>query len=247
MKVRRLILRGLSAVLLCFLLLLALAFAGGGPVVFVMAWEIVTGWIEVAKRPLPSVTMDWVAAGSLTVCAIATVWGAHWFLGWIHRHRATTVSGNSSTGSNPWRWRWTAGVMGIAGLVCLMAMSLVGIVHQAAWMAVSDEPTWVYRTGGEWAGDIAERLMIEGLLAGTNATPQGHTLDTFRKQWAKDYRVFKLVDDQEQIQGLIVWRRPESYGPHIVVVTEQRRQKLFKARELPKVIAQYGSRMRPVW
>ena len=247
MNVRRLIWRWLSAALLLFLLLLGLAFSGGGPVVFVIAWEIVVGWLNVLKRPLPRVEMDWVAAGSMVICAIVTIWGAHWFFGWIYRHRASAVASGEGTAARPWHWRWTLGILGVVGVVCLMAMSLVGIVHQAAWMVVSDEPTWVYKTGGEWAGRIADRLSQDGVLGGTNTMPEGFTMGTYREQWAKDYRLFKLVDEHEQLQGVVVWRRPESYGPDIIAVIDQRRQKLFKGRELPKVIELYGSRMRPVW
>lgn len=247
MNLRRFILHSLCAALLVFLLLLALAFAGGGPMVFVMAWELIVGWLDFLQRTPPHIIPEWTSLMFVAGCAGATILGVHWFFGWLHGHRTSTATSAENSMSTPWRWRWTLGISGVIGLVCLMAMGLVGIVHQAAWMIASDEPTRVYKGGGYWARHVADRIWQDGVLHGTNATPEGFTMENYREHWGKDYRLFKLVDEHEQLQGVIVWRRPERYGPDFIAVTDEGRQKLFRGHELPKVIELYSARMRPVW
>lgn len=230
-------------ILLAILALIALVMLG--PVGLRIGWELLTGWWGFLQRVVPLVVAraDQLPAFVFTLGVV--LGGLHWFLGWLRKHQRSIADGGSE--KPPWRFRWTSTIAGLIAASTLMAMAGIGIIHQTGWMLTSDEPAWVYRTGGVWAGRVADRLWQEGVLAGTNQAHEGFGLEAYREQWAKDYRVFKLVGDQEQLQGVIVWRRPEGYGPDIIVVTELGKQQFFKAHELPKVMELYRSRMRPVW
>lgn len=117
---------------------------GGAVIAFILAglapmalWEaviaVVAGWIPFLRRTVPRMTFDWPQIW-LTVAALAVfVAGLHRFLRWLARDGAAAAASG-------WRLRWTAAVATIVLFMFVAGTSMVGIAHQAAWLARSDEP-----------------------------------------------------------------------------------------------------------
>jgi len=74
---------------------------------------------------------------------LVLVVGTHWFCAWLHQ-RLQSADGANARG---WPWKWTLALHGGLWLVFFAVMGLVGIVHQAAWMAASGEPVFVSGKG----------------------------------------------------------------------------------------------------
>ena len=92
------------------------------------AFTIVLGWIPFLGRVLPEAEPD---GPSVLVGALALIlFGG--CVHWLGRSRVSAV--------RRWRMRWTVAV--VLGVVLLFAagVSIVGISHQVAWLATSDQP-----------------------------------------------------------------------------------------------------------
>ncbi len=96
------------------------------------AVTIVFGWVPFLGRVLPEVKPDGpsVVVGALALLSFGA--GVHW-LGRSWRRTANPVGGR-------WRVRWTVAV--VLGVVVLFTagISIIGISHQVAWLATSEQP-----------------------------------------------------------------------------------------------------------
>ena len=110
-----------TAAILAAVALIAIAFVTTieGPFV------ILFGWIPFLGRVLPEVKPDGpsVAVGGIALLVFAT--GVHW-LGRSRRGR--------------WRVRWTVAVVLGVLLLFTAGISVIGVTHQLAWLATSDQP-----------------------------------------------------------------------------------------------------------
>lgn len=97
------------------------------------AFAVTVGWIPFLRSTVPRMTVDWPQVW-LTLAALAVfVAGLHRCLRWLLRNAAAVEAPG-------WRLRWTAAVATIVLFMFVAGTAMVGIAHQAAWLARSDEP-----------------------------------------------------------------------------------------------------------
>lgn len=97
------------------------------------AFAVTTGWIPFLRSTVPRMTVDWPQVW-LTLAALAVfVAGLHRFLRWLLRDGA-------AVDASGWRFSWTAAVATIVLVMFVAGTAMVGIAHQAVWLARSDEP-----------------------------------------------------------------------------------------------------------
>jgi hypothetical protein len=96
------------------------------------AFMVVFGWIPFLGRVLPEVKADGPTVLIGAIALLLFMVGVHW-VGWSWRR-------NGTPRNNRWRFRWTIAMM--VGLLLLFTagISLVGITHQLAWLATSEQP-----------------------------------------------------------------------------------------------------------
>jgi hypothetical protein len=93
---------------------------------------ILFGWIPFLARVLPEVQPDGPSAVVGAVALMLFGVGVHW-LGRSWR--------GSSNPAGKWRIKWTAAVILGALLLFTAGISMIGLTHQVAWLATSEQPT----------------------------------------------------------------------------------------------------------
>ncbi len=242
-KLRSIVLILVALVLLVLLLPGVVPFAP-----LVILWELATGWFGFLQRVVPQVT---ARSGQIPFFALAlgvVLVGMHWFLGWLRKHQRTVSDGESE--KPPWRFRYTAAIAGLIAVSALVAMAGIGIIHQTGWMLVSTEPVWVEQGGGLSTAGIANMInrSIEQRYLSKDlppmAVPKVFPDDGPVRYFAKDYRVFALANDRGKFAGLIVFRKPGTFGnDRAIVVMDGPDELEFPPNELSDVMARYGHRM----
>lgn len=134
------------AILFC-----ALGFSGPLEVAF----HVCFGWIAFLVRVLPQIRWDLWSIGTALAALVAAVAIAHPLL----RSSLATNDGDSgeilftdeAPRPPPRVWRFRSTLAAFAGLLCLFVagISMVGVTHQAAWLATSPEP--LLTSGRDWA------------------------------------------------------------------------------------------------
>lgn len=97
------------------------------------AFAVVAGWIPFLRSTVPRMTVDWPQVWLTLAALVIFVVGLHRCLRWLLRDGAAVAASG-------WRFRWTAAVATIVLFMFVAGTSMVGIAHQAAWLARSDEP-----------------------------------------------------------------------------------------------------------
>jgi hypothetical protein len=102
---------------------------------------LVSGWLTYARDILPRITVSPGPVISAGVYLIAFTVGVHFLLRWLYRE---TGSGepNRATRRGPWRWRWTLSGVCVVILMFAAGTAAVGVVHQIAFLATSDQPVY---------------------------------------------------------------------------------------------------------
>ncbi|MCB1235125.1 MAG: hypothetical protein KDM91_08650 [Verrucomicrobiae bacterium] len=85
--------------------------------------DIFAGWYSFMVREFPRITWNGFAVAQAVFAFGITMGGFHYL--------ATVFSGRRRR----WRWRWTVGFNGMLLLLFAAAISMTGIVHQAAWLS----------------------------------------------------------------------------------------------------------------
>jgi hypothetical protein len=95
------------------------------------AFTILFGWISFLRRVLPEVRPDGTSVLVGTVALLLFGVGVHW----LGRSWRTSASPGGK-----WRIRWTVAV--VLGVILLFTagISVIGITHQLAWLATSEQP-----------------------------------------------------------------------------------------------------------
>jgi hypothetical protein len=144
------------------------------PALFQAVFLMVAGWALFLRRVIPQVTVDWPQVWVTLGALVVFVAGLHQFLIWLRR------SGGSDQ-TNPWRFRSTAVVATLVVFMFIAGTAMVGIVHQAVWLARSDEP-WV--TYGGARRRTGSHFNIRGIAQGVQvyesvrrSLPAGMTRD----------------------------------------------------------------------
>lgn len=130
-----------------FTLIAAMMLCIGFTFPFEVAFYLAFGWIRYLYRVLPQVTWDWpTLLGAVALLAVFTC-GMHWLLSCLGRHRSSVAATDLAPHSFApprWRWSWTAAIVLLIFLTFIAGISMVGIAHQASWLATSSEPITVH-------------------------------------------------------------------------------------------------------
>lgn len=102
------------------------------------------GWALFLYHVLPGVQMN--VGNAILAAALLAVFvvGLHAALGWLYRARQSYLVANRSADAvapaTPiWLWKWTAAIVSVTVLAFVAGISTVGVTHQFAWLATSDE------------------------------------------------------------------------------------------------------------
>jgi hypothetical protein len=242
-RLRRVALTLVALVLLLFVL------PGVAPVLpLAVLWELASGWFEFLQRVVPQVIAQADRLPAFALALGVVLGGMHWFLGWLRKHQRSIAEGGLE--KPLWRFRWTAAIAGLIAASTLLAMAGIGIIHQTGWMLVSKEPVWVEQGGGLSTAGIANMITrsIDNQYLSKAlppmAVPKAIPDDGPVWHFAKDYRVFALANGRGKFVGLIVFRKPGTFGnDRSIVVMDGPDELEFPPNELFNVIARYGDRM----
>jgi hypothetical protein len=96
-------------------------------------WQVGFGWALFLGRVLPRMSLDVTGTLIALGCLAGLAVGLHLFLGWLYAQA-------KGAGGPRWRPRWTGMIVGLVVLMFAAGLSVVGVAHQAAWMANSRVP-----------------------------------------------------------------------------------------------------------
>lgn len=134
-----------------FLLLILVPFFVSGPLR--VAGALIFGWLSFLGRTLPKVTLSWSGIGMAVVCSVLIVVAIHSFCSWLARTRSGVA----------WRWRSSFAIYGLGWGLFMMTMAVTGIVHQSAWLAISEEE-WLVRRKWDVSGIRQFSYVVEQTL-----------------------------------------------------------------------------------
>ena len=134
---------------------------------------LVGGWAFYVVNTLPKVRVHWPAVMTALACLAGFMALGHFFARWLY---------DQTTGGRRWRKRWTLSITTLVVLLFACGIAAVGITHQTAWLARSDQPMFGYR-GRERANRVkcASNLRQLGYAILLHAKENGgrfpHTLE----------------------------------------------------------------------
>ena len=246
------------------LLLIAFLFPQSGIWIFA---ELALGWFGFLKRILPQITTSWDLIGMALVCLVGFFAGSHWFLKWLIRAVAERKRAGSDADESeptpvapPWKPQWTLAINGLIWLSFFIGMSSIGIVHQACWMAASDEPMMVVTRGGNSPQRMAKFIYIyfaaekidtaqelESVVIGVK-TPDTLQCPLSRTD-PNHVRAYLLVKDGYRVYGAIVFRTVYSgeFYSEIGVYDSHTKDPMasLPREQLPKIMRRYQDELHP--
>lgn len=99
---------------------------------------LVFGWLKFIGTVLPDVQVRWDGVAMAGVAFVLFVAVAHYLASWLYREFHRNNSDESAPRS--WRLRWTLSFSVVLILLFVAGISLVGVTHQAVWLANDSEP-----------------------------------------------------------------------------------------------------------
>ena len=225
-------------------LILALMFF---PDLLLVPFALLFGWVFSAGRLLPGLiakasSLPWLLFGSLLLLG-----GTHWFCHWLHMH-FTGAGRGGKEGNNRWRWPWTVALNACAWLVFFAIMGLVGIIHQAGWLALSKEPVFVSRN--RWLKTKIEMNQVARAIdvaANECAWDGSLTQAAFWKRsfaseadpaWEKFCVVFLRGDGDRVSSAVLIPRDPAARKKlGLTIIEPGTRVKSLPAESLPETLA----------
>ena len=97
------------------------------------AVAVLFGWAAYLNRVLPEAAVRWDGAVIFLAGLVILTLLLHRLFTWLRREM---------TEGAVWRWRSTGLVVGMILLMFIAGIAMVGITHQAAWLAAEREPLW---------------------------------------------------------------------------------------------------------
>lgn len=183
------------------------------------AWPIQTGfailfgWVRFLYRTLPRTTVDWPTVVMSLVAVAVLIGGVHAFARSVYAPREPT----EFDASPPRKWRPHWSLYGVIMLCVVFAsgVSLVGVVHQIAWMATT--PERLLRPAG--AGPAARRstsknnlkqmgLALHNYHDVENVFPAGATFDQYGTPMHSWITVLLPYTDQMPLYETIEFEKP---------------------------------------
>jgi hypothetical protein len=245
------------------LLFVAIAFPQTG---VWMIFELLIGWIGFLKRILPQISANWDLIGMALVCLAGFFAGSHWFLKWMwtalaeRRRELEDIGSKPTATTTPWKPRWTLAINGLVWMSFLIGMSSIGIVHQAGWMAASEEPVMVVKRGGNSPQMMANLIFVtfvsedirdrQGLESAVKEMKTRDTLDRLISRVAADQvRAYLLVNDAGTVHGAIAFRTVYSgqfYGQIGVYDSREKpARKSMEREQLLEIMRRYQDELYP--
>jgi hypothetical protein len=87
-----------------------------------------------------------------------------------------------------WKWRWTVAILTVVLLMFVAGTSLVGLAHQAVWLATSPEPMYdevLGRHGGTDPESLSNRMKLLGMgVGGFQNAERGLLPESLKGRWA---------------------------------------------------------------
>ena len=107
-----------------------------------MGLVLLFGWIWFLVQNLPKLSVDWGNTALAAVALAALLFGFHRFMQWFFRNygRGDSVTTPADAPPRSWRLRWTVAIVALVLTMFVAGISMVGIVHQMAWMARDRKP-----------------------------------------------------------------------------------------------------------
>lgn len=155
--------RGLAVALIVLFALVALALYTGYQYIMGIVFNLSLGWVTFPLKTFPDVSVDTDAVASAAVTLALLLAGGHFLLSWFYGHWKSHDPDAPS--DVRWPFGHTAAVVSMLCLTFGAGIGFIGAVHQAAWLASSEEPL-VY-LDMRWAacpsqkGDIANLAMSQ--------------------------------------------------------------------------------------
>jgi hypothetical protein len=115
---------------LCFMLVAAML--GGWPLDFL--FTVLVGWIWFLGRVAGNIQVNLSGVGMALLCLVLLAGLLHGFAGWLYRQMS------KADPPRPWRFRWTASILGAIVLMFAAGVAAIGLTHQTVWLATSPEP-----------------------------------------------------------------------------------------------------------
>jgi len=189
-----------------------------GPPLFEAVIALAFGWLLFLARVLPDVTWNATALVQAAVSLTLVTLLAHWLLAWIYR----AAGRGTEEGPPPaWRFRWTAAGVTIVVLMFVAGISMIAIVHQAYWIASSDQPLTTYWSSGASLSDRQDAtqdamreigLAIAGYESDASHLPEGARFDEDGRPlhgWATALLPY-LGEEEHEIDPSLPWNHPQN-------------------------------------
>jgi hypothetical protein len=239
----------IRVLILLLVVLLVLVFL---PAVFrsaVLLFDLLLGWVLFLKRVLPQITVNWSAIAMAILCTGLIVLGSQYFLSWFYR--SVQKAKVDTTKIRPWLWRWTLSFLLVLCLPFFVGMSVIGIVHQAGWMAATKEPVWVERR--YWFA-MAYQAELALKTAEVDFEPnEPFSCEKLRKAFhdylprgLNDKLQILLVMDERGLQSdlIILARDPAERAKHqFLFSTSEKGHEFLPPEQLPQLLTKYAGRL----
>lgn len=113
---------------------------------------VLFGWGRFLDDNVPRMTFDPPAVALGGAAMVLFVVLAHFTLRSFSTGRAVAAEPTATPRAARWKWRWTLAILAVVLLMFVAGTSLVGLTHQAVWLATSPEPVFDEVLGG-WYGE----------------------------------------------------------------------------------------------
>jgi len=190
------------------ILVLVLPFVLGGNVrvILQLGTALLAGWFKFFERTLAAIEWNWPMMVLWGLCFLAVGVGLDRFLKWF-----SSFVADKRGQSFIWPTRWTWSALAAVGIFFAVGMSVGGVLHQVGWLAGSEEPMVVVRSG---RAKIAEMKQIDGALQQALLESKDDCEKARQTVWSylkypetlqKQYRLFVLVDTNGKATGNIIF------------------------------------------
>jgi hypothetical protein len=116
---------------------------------------VLFGWTRFLVENVPRMTFDPPAVALGGAAMVLFVVLAHFTLRSFAAGRAAAEP-TATPRAAKWKWRWTLAILAVVLLMFVAGTSLVGLAHQAVWLATSPEPVYDEVLGGFYGGTDSE-------------------------------------------------------------------------------------------
>lgn len=215
---------------ICSLIFSFVLLTGGAVGIFELGFYLLFGWAAFIRETCPRITWDagGIIFGLLCLAGIAVI--AQNFLSWVYRN-LMKEKGNPNA---EWNWRWTFTGLACISLLFLIAMSVTGIAHQAAWLRETSGPMFEQRPKGMEAyrdmktaelvvrQALLDTNTIAGLRADIKRPPSAPQHTEYERKGIESCKLLVLSSDGVHVDGVLVLpSKTNAFTHDVPFVTEK--------------------------